>query len=87
MYKLKNIYIKQWNLSRPISSFTYKKPLAWKNWPPKILVLPLPPQSAVNEQGVLTDILIELTKNNKFDLKSPAIARHLIIHNNICQFI
>ena len=35
---------------------------------------------------VLTDILIELTKNNKFGLKSPAIARHLIIHNNIYQF-
>ena len=41
----------------------------------------------VNEQGVLTDILIELTKYNKFGLKSPAIARHWIILNNICQFI
>ena len=30
--------------------------------------------------------MIELTKNNKFGLKSPAIARHLIIHNNIYQF-
>ena len=39
----------------------------------------------VNYQVVLTDILIELTKNNKFGLKSPAIARHLIIHNNIYQ--
>ena len=43
------------------------------------------PLPTVNEQGVLTDILIELTKNNKFGLKSPAIARHLIIHNNIYQ--
>ena len=39
-----------------------------------------------NEQGVLTDILIELTKNNKFGLKSPAIARHLIILNNIFSY-
>ena len=39
----------------------------------------------VNYQVVLTDILIELTKNNKFGLKSPAIARHLIIHINIYQ--
>ena len=26
-------------------------------------------------------------ENNKFDLKSLAITWHLIIHNNICQFI
>ena len=41
----------------------------------------------MNDQEVLTDILIELTKNNKFGLKNPAIAQNLIILTNICQFI